>query len=189
MLSRHKARSMAVLLGMGALMSGCGAGLEEAQRPSPDTAQEPGAVAQALTSTCTDSAASSPDGTYDQTLCPNHFVTEVRAVNNRPFTAFVEFLPASTVDTQSVCEGQAISGTAWGYNGTAWTQLGSISTTGVWHPGGCGGLFCEPSTCQVRFNIASASGYSKVRVAGSAAALGLFKGRVRTGVWTSTVPC
>lgn len=206
MFSRNQVRSVAVLLGVGQLLAGCGSGLEEAQ--------ETGAVAQELSSSCTssavslvqpdgkavafqypncsiaDSAADSVDATYDQELCPNRFVTEVQGVNNRSFTAFVELLPANgTQFTQSSCEGQVISGTAWGYAGTAWTELGSVSSAGIWHPASCGELLCLPATCQVRFNIASASGYSKVRVAGSAAALGLFKGRVRTGVRAGPGPC
>lgn len=215
MVSRDKARFMGVLLSVGYLTSGCGAGLEETQPSSPDTALgETGAVAQELTSTCTssavslsqpygqavtfqypicsvtDSAAKSDSTSYGQELCPNHFVTEVQGINNRPFTAFVELVPSpGTQFTQGSCEGQVITGTAWGYSGSTWTELGSISSNGVWHPGGCGGLFCVPASCQVRFNIANASGYSKARVAGFGAALGVFKGIIRTGVQAGPGPC
>src|SRR4051812_18354884 len=74
-----------------------------------------------------DSAATSVDGTYDQTLCANKFVTEVQAVNGLPFTPFVELVPASEVTTQSACEGAAITGYAWGYAGRlGWVSLGSV---------------------------------------------------------------
>jgi hypothetical protein len=137
-----------------------------------------------------DSAATSIDGTYDQPLCANKFVTEVRQVNSLPFTAFVEAVPASEITTQSACEGIAITGYAWGDSGRAWTALGNITTAGVWHPASCGPLFCVPASCQLGFNIASRSGgFYRVRVAGFAAALGVFKGRVRTGVHAGPGPC
>lgn len=137
-----------------------------------------------------DSAATSTNSTYDQPLCANKFLTEVRQVNGRPFTAFVEAVPASAITTQSACEGLAITGYAWGDTGSGWTSLGSVSTTGVWHPGSCGPLFCFPASCQVRFDIASRSGgFTRVRVAGFAAALGIFKGIVRTGVHAGPGPC
>lgn len=136
-----------------------------------------------------DSAATSIDGSYDQPLCPNKFVTEIQQVYGRPFSAFVEAIPATSSITESACNGVAIVGTAWGYNGT-WVTLGSVSTTGIWHPASCSGFLCFPAYCQLRFNIANVSGgYSKVRVAGLAAALGVFKGRVKTGVSAGPGPC
>ncbi len=137
-----------------------------------------------------DSAAASIDASYDQSLCPNKFVTEVRQVNSRFVQPFVEAIPASEITTESVCEGVAITGYAWGLGASGWTSMGSVSTTGVWHPGSCGPLFCVPASCQLRFNVGSGgAGYSKVRVAGFAAALGIFKGRVRTGVRSGGGPC
>jgi hypothetical protein len=211
MVSRHKVRSVAVLLGMGQLLAGCGAGLEEA----PPSAQALASGEQALVSSCTDSgvslaqpdgaavnfyypgcglgvsAAASVDSTYDQPLCPHQFVTEVRAVNNRPFIAFAEMILADNVEmTRSVCEGQAITATAWGYSGGTWTEVGSLSTTGIWHESGCDvGGSCYSSRCELYFMFTSGSGYSKVRVAGFAAALGIFKGRVRTGVLAAPGAC
>jgi len=136
-----------------------------------------------------DSAATSSDGSYDQPLCPNQFVTEVRQANGLPFTAFVEGVPASTITTQSACTGVLINGAAWGFNGASWVSLGTVQFTGIWHPASCGDLFCFPASCQLRFNIASGSGYTKVRVAGFAAALAIFKGRVRAGVRAGPGPC
>jgi hypothetical protein len=139
-----------------------------------------------------DSAATSVDGSYDQTLCPNKFVTEVQQVNGLWFEPFVEAVPASTITTESACEGIAIAGYAWGFTSrtNTWTSLGTVSTAGIWHPASCSGMFCFPAYCQLRFAFPAVSGgYSKVRVAGVAAALGIFKGRVRTGVWSGPGPC
>ena len=137
-----------------------------------------------------DSAATSVDGTYDQPLCPNKFVTEVREVNDRGFQPFVEAVPASTITTESACTGIAITGYAWGFTGRSWMSLGSVSSTGIWHPAFCGPLLCLPAYCQLQFNMPSVSGgYSKVRVAGFAAALGIFKGRVTCGVHSGPGPC
>jgi hypothetical protein len=137
-----------------------------------------------------DISATSVDGTYDQPLCTHKFVTEVRQVNNQAFQPFVEAIPASTITNESACEGIAITGNAWGFNGSSWVPLGSLSTTGIWHPQVCGGLFCFPAFCQLRFAFPSVSGgYSKVRVAGFAAALAIFKGRVETGVHGGPGPC
>ena len=136
-----------------------------------------------------DSATTSVDGTYDQPLCPNKFVTEVRQVNGHWFQPFVEAVPASTITTESACTGIAITGYAWGFNGSSWVSLGSVSSTGVWHPTSCG-MFCIPAYCQLRFSLPSVSGgYSKVRVAGFAAARGIFKGRVTSGVRSGGGPC
>lgn len=134
-------------------------------------------------------AATSMDGTYDQSLCPNQFVTEVRSVNGLPFTAFVEAIPASTITSQSACEGIAVHGAAWGLSGNNWVNLGSVSFAGTWHPASCGPLLCFPAYCDLSQSIVSTSGFSKVRVTGWAAALFLFKGRVRTGVSGGPGPC
>ncbi|SEU35534.1 hypothetical protein [Stigmatella erecta] len=217
MSSRNTVRSGAVLVVAVQLLAGCGAEGEGEPLPPGDSTEVLGSSEQAAASTCTgsgvslvqpdgaavnfqypscsfaDSAAASVDGTYDQPACTHRFVTEVRGVNNRPFSAFVELLPVAGANiTQSACEGQAIVGTAWGLNGLGWwVQLGEVSTTGIWHDSsGCTGPICLPSSCQFRFTIANVSGgYSKVRVAGMAAALGVFKGRVRTGVHAGPGPC
>ncbi|MDC0713284.1 hypothetical protein POL68_32780 [Stigmatella sp. ncwal1] len=216
MSSRNTVRSGAVLLAAVQLLAGCGTEVEGEPFAPDDSAEVLGSSEQAALSTCTDSgvslvqpdgaavtfqypscsfadsAATATDGTYDQPLCANRFVTEVRAVNNRPFSAFVELVPVANANiTESVCESQAILGTAWGFNGRGWIQLGEVSTAGVWHDNsGCTGPICLPSSCQFRFTIASVSGgYTKVRVAGLAAALGVFKGRVRTGVHAGPGPC
>ena len=167
-------------------------GVESCVDPAVSLAQPDGAAVNLQYPNCgyADISAISIDGTYDQPLCPHKFVTEVRQVNNRAFQPFVEAIPASTITTESACEGIAITGNAWGFDGTSWDPLGSISTTGVWHPAVCGGLFCFPAYCQLRFTFPSVSGgYSKVRVAGFAAALGIFKGRVETGVHGGPGPC
>ena len=196
------------------LLAACGPVTEEEELPPEAKAVE--SQTQALYESCTDSAvslaqpdgaavtfqypncsyadsaATSVDGTYDQTLCPNKFVTEVRQVNGLWFEPFVEAVPASTITTQSACEGIAIAGYAWGLSSTTntWTSLGTVSTAGIWHPQSCGGLFCFPAYCQLRFSFPTVNGgYSKVRVAGLAAALGIFKGRVKTGVWSGPGPC
>lgn len=195
------------------LLAACGIPTEEEQLTSQDEVIQAEGPLQALSDTCTDSrvslaqpdgaavnlyypncgyansAATSNDSSYDQPLCTNKFVTEVRQVNGRWFSAFVEAIPATTDITESACKGIAITGSAWGYNGT-WVPLGNLSTTGVWHPASCNPLFCLPASCQLRFEFATAyGGYSKVRVAGFAAALGIFKGRVRTGVYSGGGPC
>ncbi|ADO69322.1 hypothetical protein [Stigmatella aurantiaca] len=216
MSSRNTVRSGAVLLVAVQLLVGCGTETQGESLSPGDSSEELGSSEQAAVSTCidsgvslvqpdgaavtfqypscsfADSAATSLDGTYDQPLCTHRFVTEVRTVNNRPFSAFVELIPAPNATiTESTCEGQAIAGTAWGFNGRGWVQLGEISTAGVWHDNsGCTGPICLPSYCQFRFTIANVSGgYTKVRVAGLAAALGVFKGRVRTGVHAGPGPC
>jgi hypothetical protein len=199
-----------ILLAATQLLAACGAPTEEEQLLTQDELLE--TREQALYESCTDSAvslaqpdgaavtfyspncgyadsaATSNDGTYDQPLCANKFVTEVQQVNGRPFQAFVEAVPASTITTESACEGIAITGYAWGYNGS-WVSLGSVSTTGIWHPAVCNGL-CWPAYCSLRFNVGGqVSGYSKVRVTGFAAALGIFKGRVKSGVHAGPGPC
>ncbi len=204
--------SALILLATTRLLTACGPASGEEPLPAESEAVE--SQTQALYESCTDSAvslvqpdgaavafqypncsyadsaATSVDSTYDQTLCPNKFVTEVQAVSGRFFTPFVELVPASDITSQSTCEGAAITGYAWGFNGSTWTSVGSVSTTGIWHPASCGGLFCFPAYCQLRFDIgAGASGYSKVRVAGFGAALGIFKARVKTGVHAGPGPC
>jgi hypothetical protein len=202
-----------ILLATTRLLTACGPASEQETLPAESDAME--SQTQALYESCTDStlslvqpdgaavafqypncsyadsAATSVDGTYDQPLCANKFVTEVQAVNGLPFTPFVELVPASEVTTQSACEGVAITGYAWGYAGRlGWVSLGSVVTNGIWHPQSCGGLFCFPAYCQLRFDIGTgASGYSKVRVAGFGAALGIFKARVKTGVHAGPGPC
>lgn len=199
-----------MMLAAACFLAACGTEQEEAQlSPEAVESQE-----QALYESCTDSAvslvqpdgaavnlqypncsyadsaATSIDGTYDQPLCANKFVTEVRQVNGVWTEPFVEAVPASAITSQSSCEGIAITGYAWGLTGRGWVSMGSVSTTGVWHPASCGGLFCFPAYCQLRFKVgAGGSGYSKVRVAGFAAALGIFKGRVKTGVRAGPGPC
>lgn len=135
------------------------------------------------------SSATSIDNSYDQSLCPDQFVTEVREVNDRPFTAFVEAVPDSAPSSESECEGIAVYGKAWGHNGSSWVDLGSIDFAGTWHPASCGPIFCLPAYCDLSESIVSASGYDKVRVAGWSAALFLFKGRVETGVTGGPGPC
>ncbi len=196
------------------LLAACGPAMEEEGLPPEAEALE--SQTQALYESCTsssvslaqpdgaavtfqyphcsygDSAATSVDGSYDQTLCPNKFVTEVRQVNGLHFEPFVEAVPASPITTESACEGIAILGYAWGFNSRAntWTSLGTVNTAGIWHPASCSGIFCFPASCQLRFAFPQVSGgYSKVRVAGFAAALAIFKGRVRTGVWSGPGPC
>jgi hypothetical protein len=203
--SKHRLLGTVILLCMQSLI-GCAAQPE----PDPIVAEQPqelnefsctssgvslaqpnGAAVNMQYPNCSivDSAATSNDGTYDQSLCPNQFVTEVRQANNHPFTAFVEAVAASTITSQSVCNGILVNGAAWGFNGTSWVTLGTVQSAGVWHPASCGPLFCFPASCQLRFNIASGSGYSKVRIAGFAAALAIFKGRVTTGVRAGPGPC
>lgn len=165
---------------------------ESCTDPAVSLAQPDGAAVNLQYPNCgyADISATSVDGTYDQALCPHKFVTEVRQVNSQPFQPFVEAIPASTITTESACEGIAITGHAWGFNGRSWNALGSISSAGVWHPASCGPLFCFPASCQLRFSFPSVSGgYSKVRVAGFAAALAIFKGRVETGVSGGPGPC
>lgn len=194
------------------LLAACGVPMEEEQSPFQDEAVQ--TQEQAISESCTNSAvslaqpdgaavtfrdadcgyensaATSIDGSYDQPLCSHSFVTEVQQVNGRSFTAFVEAVPATTDVTEYACGGVLITGKAWGYNGSSWVSLGSVSTTGVWHPESCGDLFCFPAYCQLSFSIGNMrSGYSKVRVAGFAAALGVFKGRVRTGVFAGPGSC
>ncbi|ADO74722.1 hypothetical protein [Stigmatella aurantiaca] len=143
MLSRHKGRSVAVLVGVGQFLAGCGAGLEEA----PPSAQALATGEQALASSCTDSGVS---------LTQFHLCTA----------------------------------TAWGYSGSTWTEVGSLSTAGIWHEGGCDvGGSCSSSRCELYFMFTSGSGYSQVRVAGFAASLGIFKGRVRPGVLAAPGAC
>lgn len=204
--------NLTLMLATSQLLMACGPALEG--EPLPAESEEVGGQTQALYDSCTDSAvsllqpdgaavtyvspncsytdsaATSVDGSYDQTLCPNKFVTEVRQVNGQFFQPFVELVPASEVTTQNACEGAAITGYAWGLSGTTWSSLGNISTNGVWHPASCNGLFCLPASCQLRFDIGSGrSGFSKVRVAGFGAALGIFKARVKTGVRAGHGPC
>jgi hypothetical protein len=205
--------SALILLSSTRLLMACGPATEEEQLPIDSEAVA--TQTQALYETCTDStvslvqpdgaavnfqypncsyadsAATSVDGTYDQSLCANKFVTEVRLVNNLPFTPFVEVIPASEVTTQSACEGVAITGYAWGLASRGgWTSLGSVVTAGVWHPQSCGDLFCFPAYCSLRFDIGGVrSGFSKVRVAGFGAALGIFKTRIKTGVHAGPGPC
>jgi hypothetical protein len=138
-----------------------------------------------------DSAATSTSYTYDQPLCRNKFVTEVRQVNGRAFTPFVEVVPPAPITAQNVCEAIVIVGEAWGdTSNNNWTSLGSITTVGVWHPAACGPFLCIPASCQLRFNISSSKiGFTRVRVAGFGASLGLFKGIVRTGVNGGPGPC
>jgi hypothetical protein len=139
-----------------------------------------------------ESAATSTDGSYDQPLCTHKFVTEVRQISGQYFDAFVEAVPASAITTESACESIAITGYAWGFAGRGWTSLGEVSTTGTWYPASCTGMFCFPAYCSLRVDVASVSSghyYSKVRVAGMAAAFGAFKGRVRTGVYSGPGPC
>jgi hypothetical protein len=165
---------------------------ESCTDPAVSLAQPDGAAVNLQYPNCgyADVSATSIGGTYDQPLCPHKFVTEVRQVNNRAFQPFVEAIPASTITTESACEGIAITGHAWGFNGSSWVSLGSLATTGIWHPASCGGLFCVPASCQLRFSLPSvSSGFSKVRVAGFAAALGIFKGRVEAGVYGGPGPC
>lgn len=203
-----------ILLAVTHLLAACGPAAEE--DPLLSEAESVESQTQALSESCTgsavslvqpdgaavtfqyprcsyaDSAATSVDGSYDQTLCPNKFVTEIRQVNSRGFEPFVEAVPASAITTESACESIAITGYAWGLNSTTntWVSLGTVSTPGVWHPGWCGDLFCIPASCQLRFSFPAVSGgYSKVRVAGFAAAFGVFKGRVRTGVHSGPGPC
>lgn len=134
-------------------------------------------------------SATSVDGTYDQPLCPHHFVTEVQNINGNAVQPFVEAIPAGTM-TESACKGVAILGSAWGYRNGAWVALGSVNTTGIWHPAVTGPIFSFPAYCQLSFNIGSSvSGYTKVRVTGLAAALGIFPGRVSTGVSGGNGPC
>lgn len=203
-----------ILIAATQLLAACGpATEEEGLLPEPEAV---GSQTQALYESCTDrgvslvqpdgaavtfqyphcsyadSAATSVDGSYDQTLCPNKFVTEVRQVNGLGFQPFVEAVPASPITTQSACEGIAILGYAWGLSSTTntWVSLGTVNTAGVWHPAACNDLFCFPASCQLRFNFpAAGSGFSKVRVAGFAAALAIFKGRVKTGVSGGPGPC
>jgi hypothetical protein len=203
-----------IILAATQLLAACGPAMEEEGLPPEAEALE--SQTQALYESCTsssvslaqpdgaavtfqyphcsfgDSAATSVDGSYDQTLCPNKFVTEVRQVNGLHFEPFVEAVPASAITTESACEGIAILGYAWGLGirSATWTALGTVNTTGIWHPESCSGMFCFPAYCQLRFSFPTVSGgYSKVRVAGLAAALGIFKGRVRTGVWSGPGPC
>jgi hypothetical protein len=205
--------SSLVLIAAARLLSACGpAEVDDGQLPVEGEALE--SQSQALYESCTDSAvslaqpdgaavtfqyphcsvadsaATSVDGSYDQTLCAHKFVTEVRQVNGLWFEPFVEAVPASAITTESACESIAITGYAWGYNRAGWTSLGSVVTAGIWHPQSCGDLFCLPASCQLRFSMPSVSGgYTKVRVAGFAAALGIFKGRVKTGVYSGPGPC
>ncbi|MFP2895523.1 hypothetical protein [Corallococcus sp. 4LFB] len=52
------------------------------------------------------------------------------------------------------------------------------------------GLLFPNGFCVLRFNIGSGgSGYSKMRVTGFGAALGVFKARGRTGVRVGNGPC
>ncbi|PTL75712.1 hypothetical protein [Vitiosangium sp. GDMCC 1.1324] len=207
---RHLSRPSMLLATL--LLTACGAPLEDDASSAPDTDDSLASQTQAVDDSCVNSgvvlaqpdgaavtfqyphcsfaytSGTSNDGTYDQPLCPNRFVTEVQQVNNQWFEAFVEAIPASTM-TESACKSVAIVGTAWGYNGVKWVQLGTVSTAGIWHPATTGPI-SFPAYCQLYFPIANVSGgYSKVRVTGMAAALGVFKGRVRTGVYSGPGPC
>ncbi|AFE05971.1 hypothetical protein COCOR_04700 [Corallococcus coralloides DSM 2259] len=151
-------------------------------------AQPDGAAVTAVFPTCgyQDASAASTDGSYDQTECPHRFVTEVTGLAGNFAQPFVEVIPASTVN-ESACKGVAIGGAAFGYKNGAWYGLGSVTTTGTWIPPG---LFFPNGFCVLRFNIGSGgTGYSKMRVTGFGAALGVFKTRVRTGVRLGTSSC
>jgi hypothetical protein len=155
-------------------------------------AQPDGAVVSAVIPRCSwaDQAATSNDGTYDQTACPNRFVTEVTGLNaGVGAQPFVQAIPASANVTESACKSVLVSGAAFGFKNGFWYNLGSVSTAGVWYPGSSGPIYLPPG-CQLRFNIGSnVSGYSKIRVTGIGAALGAFKMKVRTGVNYGNGPC
>ncbi|NOK08433.1 hypothetical protein [Corallococcus exercitus] len=151
-------------------------------------AQPDGASVAAVFPHCSyaDAAAASNDGTYDQPSCAHRFVTEVTGLAGNYAQPFVEVIPASSNVTESACKGLAIAGAAFGYANGYWYSLGSVSTTGTWYP--AGPFF--PAFCGLRVNIGSGgSGYSKMRVTGLGAALGVFKARVRTGVRIGNGPC
>ncbi|NBD09369.1 MULTISPECIES: hypothetical protein [Corallococcus] len=151
-------------------------------------AQPDGAVVTAVIPNCSysDSAAASNDSNYDQPSCPHRFVTEVTGLGGNFAQPFVEVIPATSNVTESACKGLAISGAAFGYKGGVWWGLGELTTNGVWYPA----TLFWPAHCGLRFNIGSGgSGYSKIRVTGLGAALGVFKTRVRTGVRLGTGPC
>ncbi|RKH74752.1 hypothetical protein [Corallococcus aberystwythensis] len=151
-------------------------------------AQPDGAVVTAVFPHCSyaDASAASNDGTYDQPSCPHRFVTEVTGLGGNYAQPFVEVIPATSNVTESACKGIAISGSAFGYKNGVWFGLGSVTTTGTWYPA----TLFWPAHCSLRVNIGTGgSGYSKMRVTGLGAALGVFKGRVRTGVRIGNGPC
>jgi hypothetical protein len=151
-------------------------------------AQPDGAIVTAVFPHCSyaDASAASNDGTYDQPSCPHRFVTEVTGLGGAYVQPFVEVIPATSNVTESACKGIAISGAAFGFKSGFWYAMGSVSTTGTWYPASP----FWPAYCSLRVNIGTGgSSYSKVRVTGLGAALGVFKGRVRTGVRLGNGPC
>lgn len=203
--------SSAAFLFVASLTAACGGPLEEERAGTTDEsvasqeqgldesctgsgvvlAQPSGASVAAYMPSCSirDFAATSNDGSYNQTTCPNRFVTEVTGLNGWFAMPFIEAIPATTNITESGCKGIAITGAAFGYKNGGWYPLGSVTTAGIWHPETPGPIVFG-AYCQLRFNVGTgASGYTKVRVTGLAAALGVFKGRVRTGVSFGNGPC
>ena len=203
--------NLTLMLATSQLLMACGPALEG--EPLPAESEEVGGQTQALYDSCTDSAvsllqpdgaavtyvspncsytdsaATSVDGSYDQTLCPNKFVTEVRQVNGQFFQPFVELVPASEVTTQNACEGAAITGYAWGLSGTTWSSLGNISTNGVWHPASCT-VVLPPRLVPAPVRHWQWAQWLQQGARGRLrAALGIFKARVKTGVRAGHGPC
>ncbi|MBN8228107.1 hypothetical protein JYK02_11370 [Corallococcus macrosporus] len=162
---------------------------ESCVNPGVVLAQPDGAAVTAVHPSCgyLDAAAASNDSSYDQTDCPNRFVTEVSGLGGKFAQPFVEVIPASSNVGESACKGVAIIGSAFGYKNSLWYSMGSVTTTGNWIPPG---VFFPNGLCILRVNIGSGgTGYSKIRVTGVGAALGAFKTRVRTGVRLGTSSC
>ncbi|MCY1047748.1 hypothetical protein OV208_41005 [Corallococcus sp. bb12-1] len=199
------------LLFAASLATACGGPLEDAPPPVGDDsiesqeqgvdescvgsgvvlAQPDGTSVTAIYPRCStaDFAGTSTNGSYDQTSCPRRFVTEITNLNGTYARPFVEAIPSTSNITESGCKGMLVAGAAFGYANGYWYSLGNVSAAGIWHPAGTGPI-SFPAYCQLGFNIGNGgSGYSKIRVTGIGAALGVFPTRVRTGVNIGNGPC
>ncbi|RKH01108.1 hypothetical protein D7V97_29385 [Corallococcus sp. CA053C] len=205
--------SSAALLFAASLATACGGPLEEEPQTAPVVDESLASQEQGVDESCVGSSVvlaqpdgasvgvvyprcsyadffgTSNDGTYDQTSCPHRFVTELTNLNGTFARPFVEAIPATANVTESACKAALIAGAAFGYANGYWYSLGNVSTAGIWHPATPGPI-SFPAYCQFRFSIGNgASGYTKMRVTGIGAALGVFPMRVRTGVSVGNGPC
>ena len=120
--------------------------------------------------------ATSVDATYHQTSCANQFVVDVTNIGGRLAKPFVEAVPSPYPATQSACNALSVTGYAWAIPSTTWEYLGTVTGTGSWTPAIPG----VPGYCRLRYYIPGSSGYSTVRVSGTATSNGV-KIRVRAG--------
>ena len=140
------------------------------------------AIASTQSSLCTDSGvpylsaalhlgdvggsvgATSPSASYGSSACSGRFVIEATTTAGKPNLMASATNPLGI--SQSSCSLGTVSMLVYGYNGTAWSQIGGEHTAkGVWTPSPFGG----PGSCQIGVGIAVPNTFQKVRVAAKAA--------------------